>query len=336
MFSAADEEQWRIITRHIDESDYYVVLVAHRYGSMTPEGISYTQKEYEYARDAGIPCFGFIIEEAAKWPADRMERDNQATVALAEFKGRIRDKPVGSWTNAEDLHGKVSIALMKAFNTQPREGWVRAGNAPGPEVTAELIRLSAESASLRRQLEAAAEAVTGGHRREIRQALETLTATERTLPYKYEGDEAWQETNVLLLDIFRQVAPSVITESSTAAISRDLAMAFHEDSDRDDWWIVATNHVTSIMADFVILDLIEPSKRRHPVSDDEEYWSLTPFGLDVLKELRKRILGSSLAEPPQETDEKSVDAQNGDHANVSPAAGERARTRVQSLDADTG
>ena len=26
MFSAADEEQWRIITRQIDESDYYVWL----------------------------------------------------------------------------------------------------------------------------------------------------------------------------------------------------------------------------------------------------------------------------------------------------------------------
>jgi hypothetical protein len=33
MFNAADEEQWPIISRHIDESDYYVVVVAHRYGS---------------------------------------------------------------------------------------------------------------------------------------------------------------------------------------------------------------------------------------------------------------------------------------------------------------
>jgi hypothetical protein len=39
MFSAADEQQWQIISRHIDESDYYAVIVAHRYGSMT-DGIS--------------------------------------------------------------------------------------------------------------------------------------------------------------------------------------------------------------------------------------------------------------------------------------------------------
>src|SRR5581483_1784737 len=63
MFSAADEEQWRIISRYIDESDYYVVIVAHRLGSLTPEGPSYTRKEYEYARSKGVPCLGFLIDE---------------------------------------------------------------------------------------------------------------------------------------------------------------------------------------------------------------------------------------------------------------------------------
>jgi len=35
-FSPADKEQWKIIQRQIDQSDYYVVLIAHRYGSTTP------------------------------------------------------------------------------------------------------------------------------------------------------------------------------------------------------------------------------------------------------------------------------------------------------------
>jgi hypothetical protein len=35
-FSAADKEQWKIIQRQIDQSDYYVVLIARRYGSTTP------------------------------------------------------------------------------------------------------------------------------------------------------------------------------------------------------------------------------------------------------------------------------------------------------------
>jgi hypothetical protein len=36
--------QWKIITDAIDVSDYYVLIVGHRYGSLTNKGISYTEK----------------------------------------------------------------------------------------------------------------------------------------------------------------------------------------------------------------------------------------------------------------------------------------------------
>nr|VFK57841.1 MAG: protein of unknown function (DUF4062) [Candidatus Kentron sp. TUN]VFK66801.1 MAG: protein of unknown function (DUF4062) [Candidatus Kentron sp. TUN] len=47
MFSAGDEQQWDVIKKQIDQSDYYVVLIAHRCGSMDGS-ISYTEKEYDY------------------------------------------------------------------------------------------------------------------------------------------------------------------------------------------------------------------------------------------------------------------------------------------------
>ena len=60
MFSAADEEQWEIIKETIDSSDYYVLIIGKRYGSVidsgSDQGISYTEKEYRYAKgidDAG-------------------------------------------------------------------------------------------------------------------------------------------------------------------------------------------------------------------------------------------------------------------------------------------
>src|SRR5688572_20461368 len=72
MFSAADEEQWKLIARHIQESDYYVVIAAHRYGSTT-EGVSYTEKEYDFAVSQGVPTLGFVIAESAAWPNTRRE-----------------------------------------------------------------------------------------------------------------------------------------------------------------------------------------------------------------------------------------------------------------------
>ena len=45
LFPAADEEQWKFIKRVIDDCDYYILIIGGRYGSLTAEGISYTEKE---------------------------------------------------------------------------------------------------------------------------------------------------------------------------------------------------------------------------------------------------------------------------------------------------
>jgi hypothetical protein len=58
MFSAGDEQQWELIKRQIEDCDYYVVIVAHRYGSMDGS-ISYTEKEYDFAVEKKIPILGF-------------------------------------------------------------------------------------------------------------------------------------------------------------------------------------------------------------------------------------------------------------------------------------
>lgn len=49
LFPAADEEQWEFIKRVIDDCDYYLLIIGGRYGSISPEGISYTEMEYDYA-----------------------------------------------------------------------------------------------------------------------------------------------------------------------------------------------------------------------------------------------------------------------------------------------
>ena len=126
MFSAADDEQWKIIQRQIDESDYYVVVVAHKYGSMVGD-ISYTEKEFDYAVSKGVPVLGFVIDPTVEPLAKYVEKNDDKIVLLNNFKEKVKSRPVGFWKSSDDLHGKVSIALMKAFNTNPRIGWAREG-----------------------------------------------------------------------------------------------------------------------------------------------------------------------------------------------------------------
>src|ERR1700741_52218 len=55
LFGSADEETWEFIKGQIDNCDYYVLMVADKYGSTAADGLSYTEKEYDYARETKKP-----------------------------------------------------------------------------------------------------------------------------------------------------------------------------------------------------------------------------------------------------------------------------------------
>jgi len=46
MFNAGDESQWELIKRAIDRTDYYIVIIGYKYGSVDDD-IGYTEKEYD-------------------------------------------------------------------------------------------------------------------------------------------------------------------------------------------------------------------------------------------------------------------------------------------------
>lgn len=62
MFNAESQEQWKVIERTIKSSDYYVLIIKKRYGSISKtDKISYTEKEYNFAKKIGIPVLVFLI-----------------------------------------------------------------------------------------------------------------------------------------------------------------------------------------------------------------------------------------------------------------------------------
>ena len=311
MFSAADDEQWKIIARHIEESDYYAVVVAHRLGSLADGGVSYTRKEYEYAVDKGIPVLGFVIDDAASWPVDRVDSATGTKRALQDFKALIRSKPVSFWTNADDLYGRFSVALMKALTANPREGWVRASAVgSGPEVTAEVVRLSSENAALRRELEQAKIAAKKDELDEIGQVVDTLYNTMRTPSYRYTAGGDWHNDAVVsLFAVFHYLGGELLVESSVTELANSLAMSIRLDKTTKTWNVVAHNQLRSLLADLLTLDLVQPSTRKHAVSDKGEYWTLTALGKQVLKSILKTTLSETSESPtPEEspaTDESS-------------------------------
>lgn len=308
MFSAADEEQWQLIARQIDQSDYYMAIVANRYGS-TVEGLSYTEKEYDYAVLSGVPVLGFIIEESAVWPGDRMEDDPAKKLRLDAFKEKLRQKPVGSWSSADDLHGKFSIALMKQMTSNPRTGWARASDVAGPQVMVELSRLSSENANLRAALSdevrKAEEEVAVARKKTIRALLINKVETA----VWYNGGTGWEdESEVTLLQVFNIIAPELMVEISITRCALFVAFIIRKDRDRKALK-VPLNYLKLWLSDLMTLGLVAPSDKRHPVADKEEYWTLTDEGKELhlfLRRLRLELGEERTVVPDPEVPEIDV------------------------------
>ena len=310
MFSAGDEEQWQIIARQIEATDYYVVIVGHRYGSETDEGISYTEKEYDYAKECGVPTLGFVIDNKAPWPHDKTDDDSAKKSKLDIFKAKVKSKPVHFWSNKEDLHGKVSISLIKTMNANPRIGWTRSDEAISPEVTKEISRLSAENANLRRDVEKLRK-VKDSQENKIKEVARIMFGNNRVLRVRESAATSWEDSpeyKATLFNLFEYAAPNLINENSNSSIAIDIAFNLHGNKFSQETPI-PTNMISGLITDFVALEIIEPSKKKHAVSDKEKYWTLTNLGKELIKKSKRieleRNLNSSVVEEKTKNDNTS-------------------------------
>lgn len=152
MFSAEDEDQWEIIRRTIEVSDYYILVLGLRYGSKTSEGISFTQKEYEYALEKKIPVLAFVMDEMVSLSKDK--RDNELTEINAFRELVLKNSKMAQfWSSKEELIKNVSISLMKQIMQKPGIGWVRGDKLGAEEaLSKELTSISKENRQLREKV----------------------------------------------------------------------------------------------------------------------------------------------------------------------------------------
>ncbi len=153
MFSAEDEDQWEIIRRTIEVSDYYILILGLRYGSKTKENISFTQKEYEYALEKNIPVLAFVMDDNVS--LSKNNRDDDLTDINA-FRDTVlkNSKMAQFWGTKDELIKNVSISLMKQIMQKPGIGWVRGDKALSSEaLSQELTTIVKENRDLRAKIQ---------------------------------------------------------------------------------------------------------------------------------------------------------------------------------------
>ena len=149
-FPASDQDAFDLISSLLDQCDYYVLIIAGRYGSFVSGQLSFTHREFRYAVDHQIPVLVMLHGNRGLIPAEKTEPTEEGRRLLEAFieeasQGRTRK----TWLTTGDLKSAVSHALGNAKLTKPRTGWVRGDTVASLEVLEQLNEVRQENARFR-------------------------------------------------------------------------------------------------------------------------------------------------------------------------------------------
>ncbi|RRY13232.1 DUF4062 domain-containing protein [Brucella anthropi] len=283
-FVASNEDQWKVIQRVIDDSDYYVLIIGGRYGSVANEGISYTEKEYRYAKEIGLPVLAFVHENPEEIPAGKSEKDDDSRRKLEAFRSEVmKEHPVRKWKTPQELGGVASRSLLREIKISQRPGWVRNDGSSPIALLEQVNSLSEENRKLRELIK---DDTSYGDTDSLEQGgdlikISGIITVEKEDSFWHTDDENW-DVEISWDNIFTDIGPATINEASETELKKILAGYNKLNPAKKNQIIQAeTINPTSwneILIQLRALGFIEPGTKKRAVSDRNSYWKITPKG----------------------------------------------------------
>lgn len=286
LFPAADEDQWTLIKKIIDDCDYYIVVVGGRYGSISAKGISYTQMEYEYAISTGKPIIGFLHKEPGNITAAKTEQSDDGKARLKDFRELVQKKVCKFWSTPSELGSVVSRSLVNLIKTRPAIGWVRGNLVSSETASQEIVKLRKKIDGLEKQLDEA--------RFEAPKGTEQLAQGDEKFKihfvyddkFEYEVTMTWNQISALLL-------PCMVDEEKEYEIKAILkefladAMNLRTKHEKYNYWNldIRGGDFQTIKIQLRALGLIKQSMRPRSLKDGNTYWAFTPYGDNIVNRL---------------------------------------------------
>jgi hypothetical protein len=305
LFPAGDDSVWQLIKDVIDSSDYYVVIIGGRYGSLDETGLSYTEKEYDHASVQKKPVIPLLHENPDNLPRDRTETDEGAWARLKAFRAKVEKRHTCVyWKTPEELKAKVIVGLTAARKRHPGIGWIRADRIPSDATLADALTLRSRLAELEAQLASDASRPPQGAE-DLVQADDTFrieytfTSRDPNDGYPHEGDKRYSAvTEPSWNEIFAAIAPTMINEAPEDELETSFTSFFRARAERDQGadrtlknrllidFRFSDEQIETCIVQFRALGLIQQSVRQRSVKDTRTYWTLTKRGDHLMTQLR--------------------------------------------------
>lgn len=287
IFPAADEEQLAFIKKIIDDSDYYVLILGGRYGSVSAQGISYTECEYDYAIEQRKHVLAFVHPAPADLPLEKRDTEPGLEQKLAKFREKVRSgRLVKEWRSCADLPGLVAVAMQRAIRVYPSTGWVRSSGKEEKDLLRQINEIRTENEQLKSEI-----AELKRNARPVQLPFKLADLDETTTiaySYRHNGRKYTKTASPSWRYLFKCISPIILTQPNDAkaidAIGRRMFEVYSPDSSGYDPRL-ATESADLIRAHFDASGLVRVRLLNTTNGSQALFWSLTPKGHALMTEL---------------------------------------------------
>lgn len=277
-----------------------MLIIGGRYGSLTSEGISYTETEYRYAKKIGLPVLAFVHAAPEDIPLGRSEQDEKLRLKLMSFRDSVMQAhPIREWRTGSELGGLVSRSLSREIKINPRPGWIRNDGTSPIALLEQISRLTDENKTLR---DSAAQLVSAENDEELASGTDKVELRgdrrlRNEMTYEYEKltwsvETSWDA-------IWRQLGPALLneaTEDDLQSLLKDFNLRYSIPNNYSLYLSrvsLANECWSEVLIQFRALGFIVPGPKKRGVNDRNSYWGITPRGDRHLVSLLARRKSSS-------------------------------------------
>jgi hypothetical protein len=120
----------------------YLLIIGARYGSTDSDGVSFTEREFDYAVSKEKTAIALLHNDVQSLPKKNFDNDPTLELKVNAFRDKVKNgRMVRFWNNRDQLVAAMMQAIIRAIATYPASGWIRGDEAADEDVIRKYMQL---------------------------------------------------------------------------------------------------------------------------------------------------------------------------------------------------